>query len=543
MSDIFSQKISELQSSTGPSENAYFPLSEANSDFSEKVSVTTLRETIGFENAFPTIAIALLATKESDVFFVYEDENKENVLGYVNQGNGSYSALMTDTNVQLRYATSNFVVNSLFFLRGTKSFEELRTIKPWYEGQRIKLKSYYVDRVTGGGEFIGRIASKSDDGGVVAAGLGFYWERVYDKTKQEINVLWFGADPTGVLSSTVSFQSALNFLTNGGRITVPAGRFSIRTLTYTYDYTELVGAGINATILFSPPPAGRGWMIKMNGLTECALKNLTMDSLYTSVEGSFWMGGGVRCVVDSCSFLNGHYCTLSINGANGVSGGGRYAYDNVVRNCYASGQRNYHPTGTSPFIAGNGAAVGGETSLTPPWTFSTVPAIYINGSKQVLNKHYEVDSTGLKINLSKALKANDVVEVLLGGSRSIITAQVSGTPAEILLTLGQTTGATKVNTSYGVNLEQVAQGFYGVNSFDDLRNRRPNFEGEKVNLKGYYAGVLPVVGSLSGVWEQGPMTEALSRLGVDITGRGSGRKGKLIFQSTELLKVVTLQLR
>lgn len=140
------------------------------------------------------------------------------------------------------------------------------------------------------------------------------------------------------------------------------------------------------------------------------------------------------------------------------------------------------------WLYNDGAAVGGETSLTPPWTFSTVPAIYINGSKQVLNKHYEVDSTGLKINLSKALNVNDVVEVLLGGSRSIITAQVSGTPAEVLLTLGQTTGATKVNTSYGVSLEQVVQGFYGVNSFDDLRNRRPNFEGEKVNLKGYYTG-------------------------------------------------------
>lgn len=138
------------------------------------------------------------------------------------------------------------------------------------------------------------------------------------------------------------------------------------------------------------------------------------------------------------------------------------------------------------WLYNDGAAVGGETSLTPPWTFKTIPAIYINGSKQVLNKHYEVDSTGLKINLSKALNTNDIVEVLLGGSRSVITAQVSGTPAEILLTLGQTTGATKVNTSYGVSLEQVVQGFYGVSSFDDLRNRRPNFEGEKVNLRGYY---------------------------------------------------------
>lgn len=140
------------------------------------------------------------------------------------------------------------------------------------------------------------------------------------------------------------------------------------------------------------------------------------------------------------------------------------------------------------WLYNNGGAVGGETTLTPPWTFKSVPAIYLNGSKQIINLHYEIDSTGTKINLAKALKVNDIVEVILGGSRSIITAQVSGTPAEVLATLAATSGATKVNTSYGVSLEQVVQGFYGVNSFDDLRNRRPNFEGEKVNLKGYYVG-------------------------------------------------------
>lgn len=139
------------------------------------------------------------------------------------------------------------------------------------------------------------------------------------------------------------------------------------------------------------------------------------------------------------------------------------------------------------WLYNNGSAVGGETSLTPPWTFKSVPAIYLNGSKQVINVHYEIDSSGTKINLAKPLSVTDIVEVILGGSRSIITAQVSGTPAEVLVTLGLTTGATKINTSYGISLEQVAQGFYGVNSFSDLRNRRPNFEGEKVNLKGYYA--------------------------------------------------------
>lgn len=106
MTDITALKISELSPSSNPSENAFLPLSEANGNESEKVSIGTLRETLGFENAYSNIQTALTETDVSDVFFVYEDDKKENVLGYVNQGNGSYSALMTDSSVQLRYATS-----------------------------------------------------------------------------------------------------------------------------------------------------------------------------------------------------------------------------------------------------------------------------------------------------------------------------------------------------------------------------------------------------------------------------------------------------
>ena len=362
MADIY-VKLSELsRPSTPVNDSDVVFISQLNNaeNISSAMSISDLRDLLNFETAFETTTAGLSATTANQIFYVYTDGQKLAVNPYYNR-NGVAEAIVDSNSNKLVYSTLAFLQQWFTYygyslIKEVPSFASLRTLPVLVEGQKVKLRSYYADGTTGGGEFIGRIGTKTDDGGMYASGNGFYWERVYDKTKQEINVLWFGADPTGVLSSTASFQSALNFLTTGGRITVPAGRFSIRSLTYTYDYTELVGAGINATILFSPSPTKRGWMIKMNGLTECALKNLTMDSLYTSVEGSFWMGGGVRCVVDSCSFLNGHFCSLSINGANGVSGGGRYAYDNVVRNCYAAGQRNYHPTGTSPFIAGNGAA-------------------------------------------------------------------------------------------------------------------------------------------------------------------------------------------
>ena len=106
MTDITALKISELSPSSNPSENAFLPLSEANGNESEKVSIGTLRETLGFENAYSNIQTALTETDVSDVFFVYEDENKLYVLGYVNQGNGTYSALMSGDNKQVRIVTA-----------------------------------------------------------------------------------------------------------------------------------------------------------------------------------------------------------------------------------------------------------------------------------------------------------------------------------------------------------------------------------------------------------------------------------------------------
>lgn len=365
-SDSIGIKISELGDAGVIKENDVVPINAKTSEgvpFTKSTKINDLRQTLGFENAFLSVDAGLNGTVSGDVFFVYESAAKLWVLQYQNNDGVANPVLGYDnnqvrlpTNRQLKAVSGIADPTGYSQIGKVESFDTLRKLTPAYEGQRVLLKSYYKDGLEGGGEFIGRLSSAVDDSGVIAAGEGFYWERLFDKTKKEINVLWFGADPTGTSSSTTAFQAALNFLTTGGRIIVPAGKYSIRTLTYTYDYTEIVGAGVNKTVLFSPAPSGRGWMIRMNDLTECALRNLTMDSLYTSVEGSFWMGGGIRCVVDSCSFLNGHYCTVSINGATGISGGRRYAYDNRVTNCYAKGQRNYHPTGTSPFIAGNGAA-------------------------------------------------------------------------------------------------------------------------------------------------------------------------------------------
>lgn len=211
MTDITALKISELSPSSNPSENAFLPLSEANGIASEKVSIGTLRETLGFENAFNDITAALDKTLEGNVFFVYEDEKKDYVLGYVNQGNGTYSALMSDSTTQVRYATSAHIVNSLFMLQGVESFDALRTLKPWYEGQRVTLKSYYKDGVTGGGEFVSRLTTGEDDSGFIASGEGFYWERVSDEILlTQYGIYYQDLNLTTKIDFSVQLQNAVN---------------------------------------------------------------------------------------------------------------------------------------------------------------------------------------------------------------------------------------------------------------------------------------------------------------------------------------------
>lgn len=94
---------------------------------------------------------------------------------------------------------------------GVKSFDTLRSTPVRTEGQRIFLKSYYENGSTGGGIFIGHIGTKLDDGGTVAQGVGFYWERVGSEIKldnygiyqQNISV-GTPVDMSGLLQSAIN---------------------------------------------------------------------------------------------------------------------------------------------------------------------------------------------------------------------------------------------------------------------------------------------------------------------------------------------------
>jgi hypothetical protein len=81
----------------------------------------------------------------------------------------------------------------------------------------------------------------------------------------QVNVLDFGADPTGSTNSTAAFQAAVDSLTyGGGTVYVPAGTFLLDTVVFPYDNgpantqvdttINLIGSGMTSTILLMNNP-------------------------------------------------------------------------------------------------------------------------------------------------------------------------------------------------------------------------------------------------------------------------------------------------
>lgn len=297
MTDLTSLKISELSPSTRPSENAFFPLSEENGNITEKVSIGTLRETLGFENAFSTIGDALNLTTEGNVFFVYEDVTRDYVLGYVNQGNGAYSALMSDSTTQVRYATNSHIVNSLFMLQGVESFDALRTLKPWYEGQRVTLKSYYKDGVAGGGIFVARLGVNTDDNGMIATGAGYYWERIL--AESVIYPEYFGADAL-LPDNVAALNSVFNYAIVNNKSVCVKNNINVSTVNISGFNFTIFGSG---TITFSNP----------NGLVISNGNKGTIDGLSLIFSGI----GSTGITVTNSSNVVVRNCTISNHGRNG----------------------------------------------------------------------------------------------------------------------------------------------------------------------------------------------------------------------------------
>jgi len=74
---------------------------------------------------------------------------------------------------------------------------------------------------------------------------------VQAKLAQTVSVIDFGADSSGVNDSTNAIQNAANALTNGGRLYIPKGTYSVSSIIYLKDKTTIFGDGIGTTLIQS----------------------------------------------------------------------------------------------------------------------------------------------------------------------------------------------------------------------------------------------------------------------------------------------------
>lgn len=91
-------------------------------------------------------------------------------------------------------------------------FSTLRNLPVIYEGQRVTLLGWNKGTNIGGGIFVGHKGTKADDGGVTAAGSGFYWERVLTEPNV-VRLSYFGVVGNNN-DETTSIYSAFTYAKN-----------------------------------------------------------------------------------------------------------------------------------------------------------------------------------------------------------------------------------------------------------------------------------------------------------------------------------------
>lgn len=255
------------------------------------ISVQDLLSLVAKENVYSSIADGMNATILNEYFYVYTDSTQNFVYGYQNRGGGAYQQNVLNGNVRV-YPTYKLFeqMNTVYgagVIKGVASFAALRTLPVLYEGQRVRLDEYDSGLGFGGGEFIGHFGTRIDDGGITAAGNGFYWSRRLTQTNF-IDLNYWGTLPGGDISDACIAAVAAAKALNIGQIMFPATQWNVPYIIskqIVVDYTD------GKFIFFSGSVSSK---IGTTLLSTVANGPTFIFSRNNATANYFWTTGGIE---------------------------------------------------------------------------------------------------------------------------------------------------------------------------------------------------------------------------------------------------------
>ncbi|HHH4663145.1 TPA: phage tail fiber protein, partial [Klebsiella pneumoniae] len=203
------------------------------------------------------------------------------------------------------------------------SYAALKTVIPERSGQRILLASYYANGTTGGGEFVARAGTATDDGGTICVPTGsstWYWQRV---GVVDFDVTWFGAigdsDTTNSATNTTAIQKAIDAAASAGLANVEfpqtSGFYACGTI-YVKPGVSLVSSGRTRGLLGATVYLRAG----ANAVINQKFKGLWCKQCHFNM----WDPDSPNTMVSNVTFD-----TMLIDGTN-LAGAGKVAGDGIL---------------------------------------------------------------------------------------------------------------------------------------------------------------------------------------------------------------------
>lgn len=162
-----------------------------------------------------------------------------------------------------------------------------------YVPQATEWNSWWASKQNYGGDVSTSTGTANGETQAIATWLG----------QQPINVVQFGADPTGTNDSTVAIQAALNYASSYGpnAVVIPNGTFNYTSVTVPQG-VQLIGQSRLAACLVKTAATGTG--IFLNNSAE--LRNLCMYASVSQTAGLYVYTVANQTVVDSI-FARGYF--------------------------------------------------------------------------------------------------------------------------------------------------------------------------------------------------------------------------------------------